>query len=135
MTENKVPNSAYGNIPTEADEQKALFRWADAARCKYPELELMHHIVNEGRRDGRTGYNLRLMGMKRGVPDVCLPVARGGFHGLYVEMKRVKGGRPSPEQYWWREKLREQGYRAEICYGWEDAARVIREYLDNGQQV
>jgi hypothetical protein len=70
------------------------------------------------------------MGMKRGVPDVCLPVPRGGFHGLYVEMKRVKGGRPSPEQLWWRDKLREQGYRAEICCGWEDAVRVIREYLE-----
>lgn len=132
----RMPTNAYYNdTPTEADEQKALFRWAEIAQGKYPELELMHHIVNEGRRDGRTGYNLRLMGMKRGVPDVCLPVARGGFHGLYVEMKRVKGGRPSPEQLWWRDKLREQGYRAEICYGWEDAVRVIREYLDNANNA
>ena len=118
------------NTPTETQEQIALFQWAANVRNRYPEIMLMYHVVNEGKRSQVAGHNLRLMGMRRGVPDVCLPVARGECHGLYVEMKRVKGGRASPEQLWWIEQLRAQGYRAEICYGWENAAQVIREYLD-----
>lgn len=116
--------------PTEAQEQATLFEWAAYAAKKHPELALMFHIPNEGKRSGRTGAGLIRQGLKRGVPDVFLPVARGGKHGLFIEMKRVKGGTVSQEQREWREKLRAQGYAAEICFGWEAAAAVIRKYLD-----
>lgn len=116
------------NIPTEAQEQKAVFEWSMYNRAKYPELALMFHIVNEGKRDAITGRHLKQQGMKKGVPDICLPVARKGYHGLYIEMKR-KNGRPSPEQLWWQDRLREQKYKAEICHGWEEAVEVLEDYL------
>lgn len=116
--------------PTEAQEQRTLFEWASHAQRKHPELALMFHIPNEGKREQRTGYILRQLGLKKGVPDVFLPVARGGKHGLFIEMKRLKGGRLTEEQTEWRDKLREQGYAAEVCFGWENAANVIRKYLE-----
>ena len=69
------------------------------------------------------------MGVRAGVPDVCLPVPRGKYHGLYIEMKRADGGRLRPDQEGWLEALREQGYRAEVCHGFDAARLVITEYL------
>ena len=67
--------------------------------------------------------------MKPGVPDLCLPVARGGYHGLYIELKRAVGGILSDEQKWWIDELKSQGYAAIVCHGAEEAIRTIKEYL------
>lgn len=118
------------NVPTESEEQQALFRWAQMQSGKYPELRWMFHIPNEGLRHPATGRRLRSEGLKRGVPDVCLPVARGGFHGLFVEMKRTKGGTVSSEQKKWLGALRDAGYAAYVCKGWEAATDKILRYLN-----
>lgn len=72
---------------------------------------------------------MRAEGMKKGVPDLCLPVARGGCHGLYIELKRTKGGKVTPEQLEWVDALTRQGYMAAVCRGWEEASDIITEYL------
>lgn len=69
------------------------------------------------------------MGVKSGVPDIFLPVPRGGFHGLWIEMKRVRSGRVTPAQKDWVERLNGQGYAAHICYGWEQASKLILDYI------
>lgn len=71
-------------------------------------------------------------GVKAGVPDLCLPVARGQYHGLYIELKRQRGGRTSDHQSEWLDALSAQGYKAALCYGWEQAAKTIIEYLTGG---
>jgi len=70
--------------------------------------------------------------VKAGVPDLCLPVARGGFHGLYIELKRQKGSKTSDDQKAWLSNLEKQGYFVALCKGWEAAAKVITEYLTMG---
>ena len=125
-----APKARRGN--PEYQEQKALFRWSQQPqiRGKYPCLKLLFHIKNEERSgDARSVAVDRANGVKKGVPDLCLPVPRGGYHGLYIEMK-APNGRTSPEQDWWLEELRGQGYRASVCYCWEDAAAVILNYLE-----
>ena len=67
----------------ESEEQICLFQWAQYQSGRYPELELMYHIPNGGSRNKYEAANLKLQGVKAGVPDICLPVARGKFHGLY----------------------------------------------------
>lgn len=79
-------------IPTESAEQQCLFRWAAYNRGRWPEMELMYHIPNGGTRSKSEAGRFRAEGVKAGVPDICLPVARGGYHGMYIEMKRRKGG-------------------------------------------
>lgn len=115
--------------PSESVEQQHLFTWAAFHAGKYPELELLHHIPNEGKRSRGTGGRMKAEGMKAGVPDVCLPVARGGWHGLYIEMKK-QGGTVSKEQSKWLYSLSRQGYLTAVCYGWEAAAQIIKDYLD-----
>ena len=112
-------------IPTEHWEQSQLFAWAEDR----PELKLMYAIPNGGHRDIRVAVKLKAEGVKPGVPDICLPVARGAWHGLYIELKRREGGKVSAEQTAWIEALIREGYCAAICRGWEDAVRVIMGYL------
>lgn len=113
---------------TESQHQAALFKWAHLVRNKYPELELLHHIPNGGSRHKIEAVNLKRQGVKSGVPDLCLPVARGKYHGLYIELKTEKG-RTSKNQDYWVEKLNENGYFCEVCHGWDSARRVIEWYM------
>lgn len=117
------------DIPTEAEEQEALFRWIAFSAAKYPELLLFSHTPNEGKRSIQNGAALKRMGLKSGVPDLHLPVARGKYHSLYIELKRTKGGRVSDNQKWWIDRLNEQNNLAVVCYGWEQAKDVICGYL------
>ncbi|MEG0900271.1 MAG: VRR-NUC domain-containing protein [Oscillospiraceae bacterium] len=117
-------------VPLESVEQQCLFRWSTFASGKYPELELLYHIPNEGKRSKATGGKLVAEGLKKGVPDICLPVARSGYNGLYIELKRIKGSQKSAEQIQWIENLINQNYIAMFCYGWEEASKTIINYLE-----
>jgi len=116
-------------VPTEYDEQSALMEWAELASKKYPELRWLHSIPNGAFVNIVTAVKLKKSGVKKGIPDLCLPVSRGGFHGLYVELKRVKGGRVDPEQAECHLFLGNAGYRVAVCKGWEAAKATILDYL------
>jgi len=112
----------------EHNEQTALFQWAAYNVGKYPELALMYAIPNGGKRDGRTGAILKAEGVKAGVPDIHLPVARGIHPGMFIEMK-VGSNKPTELQLWWINRLREQGYAVGVYYDWEAARDAIVDYL------
>lgn len=116
-------------IPTESAEQQLLFQWARMQSGKYQELTLLYHIPNEGKRSHKTGARMKAEGLKTGVPDICLPVARGGHHGLYIELKRVKNSRVTVAQMAWIEALTRQGYVAAVCRGADEAIELITRYL------
>jgi len=116
-------------IPTEHEEQAALIRWTEYVKPVAPELGLLFAIPNGGARSKRTGKALKEEGVKPGVPDLCLPVARSGLHGLWLEMKRIKGGRVEPVQKEWHQKLKDQGYAVVVCRGWVAAKDALIDYL------
>lgn len=115
---------------TEAQHQANVIKWSQqpSIRSRWPELALLHHIPNGGRRDAVEARHLKEQGVKPGVPDLHLPVARGSYHSLYIEMKTEKG-RTSDVQEWWIEFLTAQGNFIEVCHGWESAVRVLEWYL------
>lgn len=122
--------------PLERHSQAALFQWAEHARGRFPELAALYAIPNAGGFTGGFKKNLtRVMAMRRegvksGVPDVHLPVARGGYHSLYVEMKREYGGDgATSEQKEWHAKLERWGNRVVIAHGFDEARMSIEEYL------
>lgn len=119
-------------IASESQEQTALFRWKAYNIHTIPDLFLLHHIPNGGFRDKITARHLKEQGVMAGIPDISLPVARGGYHGMYIEMK-VGDNKPSERQRECIERLREQGYRVDVCYGWVQAAEAITEYLKSGK--
>lgn len=114
-------------IPTEHQEQVMLFRWAEWAL--HPNL--LYAIPNGGKRDIRTAAMLKAEGVKPGVPDIFLPIACGGKHGLYIELKRRKGGTVSKAQEAWIRALTAQGYVCSVCHGWEEARAEILRYLED----
>ena len=130
VTENQRKTEYAGKDPSETQHQMAVIKWSQQAsiRQKWPELKLLFHIPNERKCTPQQGRMLKLMGVKRGVPDLCLPVPRGQYHGLYIEAK-TETGRSSGDQNWWGEQLLSQGYMWEICHGWESAVRVLEWYL------
>lgn len=113
---------------SEHVEAVLLMRAVVGAEHEWPELRWFAAIPNGGFRSKRTAGQLKAEGVKRGVPDYLFPVQRGGYVGLAVELK-TEIGRPSPEQREWLAELRRQGWRAEICKGWEQAWATVRDYL------
>lgn len=116
-------------IPTESEEQQALFEWRDRMLGKYPELKLLHHIPNEGKRSISTGARMKREGLTSGVPDISLNVPSGQYHSLHIELKRIKHSRVSAEQEEYIKLLNKYGNFAVICYGWEEAVKIIEWYL------
>ena len=124
----RAPAKRARACPTESQEQKSLFKWWCVYSRHAPHL-VMYHIPNGGRRDAITGARLKAEGVVAGVPDIFLAVPRQGFHGLYVELKRQKGGSLESSQEDIIARLRQAGYRVEVCKGWTAAREVIENYL------
>lgn len=127
-----MPKKKSG-VPSESAEQKWLIQWSQQPfiREKYPELALLFHIPNE-RSDKIQAAILKDMGVKKGVPDLCLPCPAGLYHGLFIEMKALDG-KPSDEQTWWISHLSANGYACVVCYGWLKATEVLLWYLNLNQ--
>lgn len=89
----------------------------------------MFHIPNGGKRSATEARRFQAEGVKAGVPDIFLPVPRHEYHGMFIEMKRRQGGKISDHQEEWLESLADQGYAVKVCYGWEEAAEALEEYL------
>ena len=114
---------------TEEEEQRLLFSWADYMMGRLPELALLFHIPNGGRRSAAEAGRFKAMGVKAGVPDLFLPVPKGGYSGLFIELKRKNGGALSDAQRDWLDDLAVRGFRAVMCHGWEAARDVLLDYL------
>ena len=114
----------------ESDHQIALFAWAKLAQTKHPELSLLHAIGNgNARTNAIQGARMKREGIKSGVFDMFMPVARGKYHGIYLEMK-IKGGRVSDNQKWWLIETTKQDYLSVVCYGWQEASKELVDYLN-----
>lgn len=120
---------------SEHEEQCALFAWAAQWEGRHPELALLFAIPNGGHRHPATAAKLKAEGVKAGVPDVCCPIPRRGYAGLYIELKRNDGGVVSQAQACWIHRLREQGYRVFVAEGQEQAMSGLVWYLDLPEEV
>jgi len=117
------------NLALEHQEQKALIEWIELCRNSIPELQNIFAIPNGGMRHPAIAAQLKAEGVKPGVPDLFLAYPKNGFPGLFIEMKRRVGGRLSPVQLEWRDRLSKSGYCVRVCLGWEEAKAAIIEYL------
>ena len=112
----------------EATEQETLVNWCRLFENRYPELKLLYHVPNGGSRNRLEAANLKRQGVKAGVPDLCLPVPKRNYHGLYIEMKYGKN-KTTEAQEEWLEALQQQDYKTAVCYSAEEAQEVIKDYL------
>lgn len=118
----------------EHQEQSMLMDWWELAYKQYSVDEsLLFAIPNGGLRNIAVALALKAEGVRRGVPDLFLAVPRGQFHGLFIEMKKEKGGVVSQAQKQMMEVLTTMGYQCAVCRGWNDAKKQIDAYLTETQ--
>ena len=115
-----------GSVPTEHQEGVALMQWAQFHSIA---RKFLFHIPNGGARAIATARNLKAEGVKPGIPDYFLPYPSNGRPGLFIELKRQKGGVVSPEQKEWIRRLKSVGYAVHVAKGWEECVKIILEYL------
>lgn len=117
-------------VDHEHQEQAALFKWArnPAVLTKYPELSLMSCSLNGVKLSAAQAGKAKAAGMLKGEHDIRLPVARGGFIGLSIEMKLGKN-KPTDEQIKYGKRLAAEGWLVRYCWSWTDAKAEIEAYL------
>lgn len=119
------------SIAKHHEDQESIALW-ERAMLNPVLREHLYHIPNGGNRNPREAARMKRMGVRKGVHDYCLPVPRGIYHSLYIELKPdVKGYYPkaSKEQKDWRQLMRQAGNAAYIIKGWENAIAVMLAYV------
>lgn len=115
---------------SEFDHQCALFAWArlPGMAQRLPGIDLLEGSMNGVKLTKGQAWKAKAAGMLKGAHDVRLPVARGTYIGLSIEMKYGKN-KPSSDQLEYGDKLRAEGWRVEYCWDWTKAQAIIEEYL------
>ncbi len=116
-------------VDREGLEQTALMR---ELQLRFPAVyKLTYHVPNGGHRVKAVAAKLKAQGVKAGIPDLVLTMARGGYFGLYIEFKAKPpfDAAVSPSQDACIQALLDQGYLAIVCRGSIDAMEAIRAYL------
>lgn len=95
---------------------------------EYPDLKMIYAIPNGGKRGKKLAGELKMEGVKAGIPDLCLPIAKDGYFGLYLEMKKP-GGVTSDSQIEVMGNLKRLGYKTVVCYSSEEAIDILYTYI------
>lgn len=120
-------------IPTEAQEQRALVSWLSV----HPVLKnYFYKNHNEGKRTPGQTVNLKRLGLRPGVSDLFIYWPTKTYHGLFLEVKRDMNYPPSARltdtwvaQESFLETVRKVGFAGCMCYGFDDGREVITKYL------
>lgn len=115
---------------TEKQEQIALIHRANLNPIT---RNFLFSIPNGGKRHLLEAYQLKLQGVKSGIPDLMLAYPVNPYHGLFIELKQreARKSRITHNQIMWINQLNQVGYCALVCYGWEDAWGAIMNYLQS----
>ncbi len=105
--------------------QVACLEWL---RMAYPNV-LCYAIPNGGQRTERAGKRLKEEGMTAGIPDLHIPLPRGAYASLYIEMKNGKKGRLSDQQKQLINLLQSYGNKVVVCRTIEDFIKEVTMYL------
>lgn len=121
----------------EHKEQKTFFRWiALIGEKRFPGLGLAFAIPNGGQRHIKVAAKLKAEGVKKGVPDLMIPVARSiagiQYHGCFLEAKATKASKPTESQKAYIQALKEQGYFAIVAHGADELIYTAVYYMTGG---
>lgn len=114
--------------PKESEIQTAFFVWLKMHENRFPELKFCFAVPNGGFRFKATAAAMKRTGTRAGVPDVFLPIARKGFHGLWIEFKS-DAGKLSDVQKMFVKFLESQDYKVLIARTWTQGANAVIDYL------
>lgn len=107
----------------------AFFDYCRAKAKRHPAYALAYHIPNERKCSIARRVAMKKAGVKKGIPDICVPVSCSGYHALYIEMK-CKPNRASPEQIELLEHLNQVGNYARLCWSAKEAIEIMDKYIN-----
>ena len=111
---------------SEHQEQVAVIQWFDT---QYSELRgRLFAVPNGARTSIGTAVKLKKEGLRKGVPDLFLIYKTLKYNGLAIEMKDLNG-KVSIEQTDWLSYLASQGFRTAVCFCFDEAREIIKDYL------
>jgi hypothetical protein len=115
----------------EFEHQATFFAIIDLEinRRRYPFLKFIYASSDGAKKDKNTANRAKVNGMRKGVPDVCVPFRRRGYSGAYIENKSTRG-RHSPEQLEFIEHLRSEGFCVKSCYSCDEQIKFLEWYLN-----
>lgn len=105
----------------EIDEQEDFCEWLEVNNIAF------FAVPNGGKRGKSAQVQAKREGIQSGVPDVVILLPGG--RAIFVEMKRRKNGRVTPEQKKWIKLLRNLGFTAEVCKGSDEAIAFISKII------
>lgn len=111
-------------------QQIAFFDYCRLVSAQHSAWRLAYHIPNESKASIQRRITLARAGLKKGMPDIHIPVANEKYHSLFIEMK-VKPNKASPHQVEMMCDLIAQGNYACICWSASEAIEVVAKYIDN----
>lgn len=113
------------------EESRIQIQCVKYFRYLHPDkASLLFSVPNGGRRDKITASIMKAEGVVAGVSDLILMVARGGYHGLCIEMKDEKG-RQATSQKEWQKQVEGQGYKYVLCRSVDGFLNEVETYLSN----
>lgn len=120
----KKKRTSTSGLESERKAQQRLVAWM----C---EAKILHFAIPNGANvSPHHRQTLVSEGLSAGCPDLCIPLARGSYHGLFIELKREDGGSGLSElQKKWIASLNHQGYYAVECRGYQRAKECVEWYL------
>ena len=113
----------------ESAHQQQVIEWARMASrsAKYPMLEMLHCSLNGVKLSKSQAGIAKGQGMLSGVPDLFLPVPRGKYHGLYIEMKHSTNTL-TDNQKKFLQNAANVGFAVSVCYSAQEAIKRIEDY-------
>lgn len=105
-------------------------------RMKYPD-ELIFHVANQRKTTARRGAKLKKMGVVAGVSDLHIPISRGGYLGLVIELKYEKNvngtmrraNYPTPTQLQFLQRMHDYGYAVAVCWNLDEFMQTVDDYM------
>ncbi len=116
----------------EGQIQIQIFNWIRANEEEHPVLKVVYHTPNSffGTSFGVIMW-LKQLGLRKGVYDIIVPVAKHGYNSLWIEIKKGKG-KLTPEQIMFKHIITQYTdipTKFEVFYDADSCIKSIQEYL------
>jgi len=111
---------------TEAHLQAAVVRYI---KLKYPGARYCASLGGQYQQYDSQKNKATATGYVKGFPDLQITEARGGYFGLFLELKRDRKSATSPVQIAWINDLTDRGYKAEVVKGFDECIKLIDGYF------
>ena len=120
-------------------EQSLSAKVAQYLKTQYPKIEFRFDLVADYKMPLKIAMAIKRRYLhSRGYPDLFIAKVKNNYGGLFLELKAtniykkdgtLRKDKHLEEQAKMHEKLKKDGYRVEFIVGFDEAVKIINEYL------